>query len=47
MTNRIAIYLGAAILAALTLDWLFNDAAATVFLLHRLRDLIEYMIFWR
>ncbi|WP_298836284.1 hypothetical protein [uncultured Roseobacter sp.] len=47
MTNRIAIVLGAAIVALCALDLMLNDGDALLFLGRRLLELIEWMAFWR
>lgn len=47
MTNRLAIILGCIILAALILDQVLNDGAASLFLSKRLLELIEWLAFWR
>jgi hypothetical protein len=47
MTNRIALYLGLVILAALALDIVFNDVQGLVFLMQKLVGFIEYVAFWR
>ncbi len=46
MTNRIALGLGLAIAAILTLDYVFEWGVA-VFLGRRLLDLINLIAFWR
>jgi hypothetical protein len=47
MTNQIAIGLGLLILGLLGLDFGLNDGHATLFLLKKLADLIEWLAFWR
>lgn len=47
MSNRVAIPLLAAILAALAADYLLNGTAATLFLARKFVDLTEYLAFWR
>lgn len=47
MTNRIAISLGAIVLAAFLLDMIRNDMSGTLFVVRKLLDLIEYLAFWR
>ncbi|MEL6689086.1 MAG: glyceraldehyde-3-phosphate dehydrogenase [Pseudomonadota bacterium] len=47
MTNRLAIILGALIVLSLIADRIFNDGAATVFLVKQLLELIEWIAFWR
>ncbi len=47
MTDRVALVLAALILAALALDfWLFG-AAGGLFVLRKLSQLVDYLIFWR
>ena len=47
MTNRIAIVLVLLILAGMAYDAQRNDLHATIFVLRKLMDLIEYLAFWR
>ncbi|MGP3697083.1 hypothetical protein [Rhodobacter sp. NSM] len=47
MTNRIALILAATIVIALILDALVNGSAATLFLLRKLSQLVQYLVFWR
>lgn len=47
MTDRIALSLGAVILAALVADLALNNASATLFLLVKFADMIEWLAFWR
>ncbi|MCH2077675.1 MAG: hypothetical protein MK180_12505 [Rhodobacteraceae bacterium] len=47
MTNRLAIILGIMIVTALLADGFLNDGAATLFLMKRFLDLIEWVAFWR
>ena len=47
MTNRIALVLAAAILAALALDLWLAGATGTLFLLRKLSQLVRYLSFWR
>lgn len=47
MTNRIAFVMAGAIIAAILADAALNDSAATMFLLRKFVDLIEYVSFWR
>jgi hypothetical protein len=47
MTNRLALFLGAVILALLAFDMLGNDGRAVLFLLRKFADFIEYVSFWR
>lgn len=47
MTDRIAFILAALIAGAVVLDlWLLNTGA-TLFVLRKLADLVEYLAFWR
>ncbi len=47
MTNTLAIILAGTILTGLILDQLLNTGTATMFLLRKLFDFIEYLAFWR
>ncbi len=47
MTDRIALFLGLMIVAALGWDYFFNDFAATFFVARKVVDLIEWLAFWR
>jgi hypothetical protein len=47
LTDRIALVLGAVILAAILADLFLNGGAALLFLLQKLSDLVEYLAFWR
>jgi hypothetical protein len=47
MTDRIAIFLGAIILAVLAYDFLANQGAIAFFLALKFLDLVEYLAFWR
>ncbi|SPF80760.1 hypothetical protein [Pseudoprimorskyibacter insulae] len=47
MTNRIALVLGIAIVAALTVDHMIYGNDHAIFLGKRLFDLIEWLAFWR
>ncbi len=47
MTNTIAVFLGALILAGLAIDYAVADFAGTIFLTRKLLVLIEWMAFWR
>ncbi|WP_295314738.1 hypothetical protein [Roseobacter sp.] len=47
MTNRIAIVLGAVLIALILLDVLFFSAAGIVFTGRRMLDLIDWLAFWR
>ncbi len=47
MTNSLALYLGAAILAALLCDYFLADMAYALFLAKKLAELTEYIAFWR
>ncbi|MCU0801801.1 MAG: glyceraldehyde-3-phosphate dehydrogenase [Rhodobacteraceae bacterium] len=47
MSNRSAIILACVIILALVLDQVLNAGDATMFLLRKLFDLIEYLAFWR
>jgi hypothetical protein len=47
MSDRAALVLGLVILAAMAADWLFNGAAALIFLFGKLQGVIDVMVFWR
>ncbi len=47
VTNTLAIMLGAIIIAALILDQVANAGTATMFVLRKTFDLVEYVSFWR
>lgn len=47
MTNRIAIALGATLIALVLLDTLAFGTEHLVFLAKKMLDLIEWMAFWR
>lgn len=47
MTNTIAIWLGAIIIAAFALDALVYDWGLPVFVMRLLAQLIEWLAFWR
>ncbi|MEM1151067.1 MAG: hypothetical protein AAGI03_10990 [Pseudomonadota bacterium] len=47
MTNQLAIILGALVIIALILDAVLNGSSASLFLIKKLTDLIEWMAFWR
>lgn len=47
MTNRLALILGACILALLLSDRFLNDGTYSLFLARKLTELIEYIAFWR
>ena len=47
MTNRLAVLLSAVIIGAITWDVSRNDTAATVFMVEKGVELIEYLAFWR
>ena len=47
MTTQLAVILAALVVLALIVDGVFNGAAATVFMIRQLLDLIEYLAFWR
>lgn len=47
MTNRIALFLGAALTALIVLDMLLFGTEHIVFLSKKMVDLIEWMAFWR
>ncbi len=47
MTDRIAIVLVAILVAAILADTVMNDGQGLLFLLRKLRDLVEYVTIWR
>lgn len=47
MTDRIALGLGAVIIAAAALDLFANGGEALMFLAHKLFDFVEYVSVWR
>jgi hypothetical protein len=47
MTNTVAAWLAALLLAAVAADWLLNDGAVLFALAVRFTRLIEWMAFWR
>jgi hypothetical protein len=47
MSNRLALTLGALIVAALLADLGLNGGAASLFLMRKLVDLVDYLSFWR
>ncbi len=46
MTNKIALFLGLAILMAIVLDLLISDGAGEMFLAQKFLALIDWVIFW-
>ncbi|MFA9230578.1 MAG: hypothetical protein RIR95_479 [Pseudomonadota bacterium] len=47
MGHRIDFAIAGAVVLAIVADMLFNDTVATIFILHKLADLVEYFAFWR
>ncbi|NUB43110.1 hypothetical protein GEU84_001830 [Fertoebacter nigrum] len=47
MTDRIAFILAALIALAVVLDLALLDTGATLFLMRKLAELVEYLAFWR
>jgi hypothetical protein len=47
MSNRLALILGFVLLAGIGLDLALNAGAAMTFLLKKLFDAVEFLIFWR
>jgi hypothetical protein len=47
VSNRAAIILASVIILALILDRVLNAGNATMFILRKLFDLVEYLAFWR
>lgn len=47
MTNRIAIFLGLSIFAAIAVDYVMFDLAASVFLGRKFVSMLDWIKFWR
>ncbi len=47
MTNRIALWIGLLLLAAISADLALNGGSALVFLLRKFLDMVEWLAFWR
>jgi uncharacterized membrane protein YobD (UPF0266 family) len=47
VTDRIAVILALLIVLAILADVVLNNSLATMFLLHRLSDLVTYVMIWR
>ncbi|SDY27094.1 hypothetical protein [Citreimonas salinaria] len=47
MTTRLALILGAVVLAAIAADLVLSDGRALLFLARKLLVLIDWMAFWR
>ncbi len=47
MTNALAIWIFALILAAVAADWYFFDGATLLYIARRGLDLIQWLAFWR
>ncbi len=47
VTDRIAVWLGAIVVAALVLDQVANGGGVAFFLIRKFMDLIEYLAIWR
>lgn len=47
MTDRIALVLALLIAAAIGADVVFNAGTASVFLLRKMGDLVQYVMIWR
>ena len=47
MTNRLAVWIGLILLASIIADFALNGGSATVFLVRKFLDLIEWVAFWR
>ncbi|MGL4320113.1 MAG: glyceraldehyde-3-phosphate dehydrogenase [Paracoccaceae bacterium] len=47
MSNRAAIILASVVIGALLLDRILNAGDATMFMLRKMFDLVEYIAFWR
>lgn len=47
MTNRLAIVLALLVALGLAADWYWTGGTYALYLARRIRDLIDYMAFWR
>ncbi|MGR3467685.1 MAG: glyceraldehyde-3-phosphate dehydrogenase [Shimia sp.] len=47
MTNRLAIIFAVLIIGAILADVILNGSEASLFLLRKMMDLIDWMAFWR
>ena len=47
MPNRLALTLGALIVAGVLADLVLNGGAAGLFLMRKFVDMVEYLSFWR
>jgi len=47
LTNRIALWIGLLLLAAISADLALNGGSALVFLLRKFLDMVEWLAFWR
>jgi hypothetical protein len=47
LTNRIALWIGLVLLAAIIADLTLNGGAALIFLMRKFLDMIEWVAFWR
>lgn len=47
MTNKLALYLGIIVIAALAVDAVLHGWFYSLFLAKKFVDLIEYLAFWR
>ena len=47
LTNTIALWIGLVLVAGIIADFALNGGSATVFLVRKFLDLIEWVAFWR
>jgi hypothetical protein len=47
VTNSIALFLGICLALAIGADLVANDGLASMFMLHKFVDLVEWVAFWR
>jgi hypothetical protein len=47
VTNTLAIVLACVIVVALIADQMLNSGTATMFMLRKMFDFVEYLAFWR
>jgi hypothetical protein len=47
LTNRIALWLGVILFAAIIADLVLNGGAAVTFLSRKFLDLVDWVVFWR
>jgi hypothetical protein len=47
LTNRIALWIGVILLAAIIADLALNGGVALEFVVRRFLDLVDWVVFWR